>query len=255
MTERLGTDATRSWPHWESPDGSVLLIHGDALEVAPTLSGIDALISDPPYGIGYQHSGHGGRPRLRNRPMTRFHEPITGDDVDFDPSPWLGFPIVALFGANHYAARLPASGSWLCWDKSMGRGPADDFSDGEFIWTNVPRIKRNVLRVLWKGCSNTKKIEDCKYKGGVVRQHPSKKPLDLMVQLMNLCKVPAGATVLDPYCGSGSTGVACFRTHRRFVGIEIEERYWKTAVRRCRAEFARTPLLAAAERKTQGSLI
>jgi len=233
---------------WQSPDGSVRLILGNCLQVLPMLSGIDAVVTDPPYGIGYQHSGGGG-----GFVATRFAEPIRGDDKPFDPSPWLAFPVVAMFGADHYAQRLPAYGTWIAWDKSLGIGPADAFADCEFVWTNQ-RVKRNVLRVLWKGCANTKKNEDSKYKGGVVRMHPSQKPLDLLVALLDRCKIPAGATVLDGYSGSGSLAIACIRTGRRFIGIEIERKYWEIAVRRCQAELDRHPLFESAESKSHVGL-
>lgn len=225
---------------WRDDQAGVRLILGDCLAVAPSLTGVDAAVIDPPYGIAYQHSGGGG-----GLVATRFAEPITGDDKPFDPSPWLAYPIVAMFGADHYAQRIPTGGTWIAWDKSLGIGPADDFADGEFVWTNQ-RVKRNVLRVLWKGCANTKKNEDGKYKGGVVRRHPSQKPIDLLVSLMDACKIPAGATVLDGYSGSGSLAIACIRTGRRFVGIEIERRHWAKSVDRVRAELARCPLIEAA---------
>ena len=70
----------------------------------------------------------------------------------------------------------------------------------------------------------------------VDRMHPTQKPIPLMAWCMQRAAVPVGATVLDPYMGSASTGVACLRTGRNFIGIEIDEGYFETACNRLRAE-------------------
>ena len=105
----------------------------------------------PPYGMGYQHSVATGRPivaadgtvkALRGVPSKT--DPIHGDDKPFDPAPWLDYPRILLWGADHFRARLPDGGKFLCWDKSVGQGPADSFADAEFAWTNLPTIRRAV---------------------------------------------------------------------------------------------------------------
>lgn len=145
-------------------DGRITLHHGDALEIMPTLPRADVLVSDPPYGIGYQHSG-GGRGRLTDglgnvlveRHVKSDTMPITGDDQPFDPRPMLGMaPRVLLWGADHFRALLPPAGRYLCWDKSVGVGPHDTFTDAEFAWTNLVAFKRNVYRHLWKGFAKAK---------------------------------------------------------------------------------------------------
>jgi len=230
---------------WQSDDGSIRLILGDCLEVVPTLDNLDAVVIDPPYGIAYQHGGGG---KKLSKGIKRFSDPIYGDDEPFDPSPWTDYPIVAMFGANHYAQRLPESGTWIAWDKSLGIGPNDSFADAEFVWTNQ-KVKRNVIRVLWKGIVCNKTHEDGLYKGSVVRRHPSQKPIELLLTLMDVCNIPAGATVLDGYAGSGSLAIACIRTNRRFIGIEIERKYWAASVDRVRAELARFPLITTSEQR------
>jgi len=64
------------------------------------------------------------------------------------------------------------------------------------------------------------------------RVHPTQKPVTLMEWCMEMAKVPKGATVLDPFMGSGTTGVACVKTGRNFIGIEIDETYFKIAQKR-----------------------
>ena len=217
-------------PYWQSADGRATLYLGDCLEVRDAVSiGVDALVSDVPYGIGYQHGGGGNSPQGRAT-HRRLGDAIHGDAAPFDPSPWLsaGLRHVALFGANHYARRLPDGGTMHVWDKtSGGQGPDDSFSDVEFLWVNVPGASA-ILHYLWKGvCQAGEK--------GERRHHPTQKPIAAMEWAMERARVPAGATVLDPYMGSGTTGVACVRTGRRFVGVEIDERYAETAARRIEA--------------------
>jgi site-specific DNA-methyltransferase (adenine-specific) len=209
--------------------GNAELWHGDCREVLPLLHGVDALVSDPPYGIAYQHSG-GGRaaPGARNPPVRNEKMPIANDDAAFDPAHLLGFPSVLIFGADHYRERLPAGGTLVAWDKSCGIGPADSFADAEFAWTNA-RVKRNVLRFLWKGVACEKAGEE-----NGKRYHPTQKPVGLMQRCIEL--LPEAAVICDPYMGSGSTGVAALRLGRRFVGVELDRRYFDVACERIENE-------------------
>ena len=206
---------------------------GDCLKIAPQLQGIDAVITDPPYGIGFQHSG-GGNGKGKGRWLAKTCT-IHGDDKPFDPGPWLEYPIIVLWGADHYAQRLP-EGGWLIWDKLGGRkGFGDNFSDIEAAWQNRKRSSR-IFRHLWKGLIR-------QGLGGVKRVHVSEKPVPLMAWSMEMADVPTGATVLDPYMGSGTTGLACLRTDRNFVGIEIDPEHFKTACARLERECNQGALL------------
>jgi len=80
----------------------------------PLLPRQAAVVTDPPYAAGYDVT------RARRRPST-WHRNFVGHDQDFDPTPWLRFPEVILFGADHYRDRLPRGGSWICWDKLAAR--------------------------------------------------------------------------------------------------------------------------------------
>ena len=205
----------------------ITLYHGDCLRVVPALdrSAIGAVVSDPPYGISYKHGGGGSSPRGRTS-HRRHSAPVHGDDRPFDPAPWLGFPAVALWGANHFRTRLPdGDGAFHAWDKTRGgHGPDDSFSDVEFLWTSTPGASA-ILHYLWKGvCQDGEK--------GERRYHPTQKPIAAQAWAMERAGVPDGALVLDPYAGAGSTGLAALATGRRFVGVEIEERYCEAAARR-----------------------
>lgn len=208
--------------------GDATLYCGDCLEVLPTLGEVDAIISDPPYGIGFQ-KGAGGRGIHPNR--VRNLDPIHGDDAPFDPS-HLVAPKVLLFGANHYYRRLPDGGTFHAWDKSRGVGPADSFSDAEFFWTSW-RCKSEVFRYLWKGV-----LQDGEK--GAPKYHVSQKPVALMEFCIRLCGDVQ--IVLDPYMGSGSTGVACAKLGRRFIGIEIDEGYFDIACRRIEQAYKQPDL-------------
>ena len=189
---------------------------GDCREIAPTLPRPAAVISDPPYGIDHGNGGafkasHGWR--------------ATREQVAWDverPAPeflrWLGgaADYVALWGGNYFTDCLPPSMGWLIWDKGQ-----TDFSlaDVEMAWTNRHQATRRIMlpRAVLVA------------EGG---DHPTQKPVAVMRFTADKLKVPAGGVILDPYMGSGSTGVAAVQMRHPFVGIEIEPRYFDIACRR-----------------------
>ena len=221
--------------------GNATLYCGDCLDILPHLSGIDAVVSDPPYGIGYAHGGcvrdafqlSGGRVRPDSR--SKFvNKPIIGDDRPFDPSPWLGFENVLLWGANRYCRSIPETGAWLTWDKSLGRGPADSFTDSEIAWCSK-KVKRTVFRHLWKGLMASKANEDCNGPNDFRKHHPSMKPIALMRWCIEHFRLNPDSLILDPYMGSGTTDVAAVPMGHRFVGIEIDPGYFDIACKRIEA--------------------
>lgn len=206
-------------PDYISPDGTVTLYCGDCLDILPGLAAgsVDAVVTDPPYGINYEAS------RYRHA----LHAGVLhGDDGDFDPSSivYLRVPSV-IWGGNNFSQRLPRGG-WLCWDKRTNEA-ADKIlgSPFELAWCS-DRQKFLIIRLQHGGAINAD--------GPVPREHPTQKPVRLMEWCISL--VP-GVVVLDPYMGSGTTGVACVRTGRKFIGIEIERRYFDIAVKRIERAF------------------
>ena len=204
---------------------------GDCLELMKQIpdGSIDAVITDPPYGMKQNTQG-GKRGNLCDA-MPRIA--VVGDDKPFEPSPWLQFPIVCLFGANHYADKLPASAGWLIWDKRDG-GNSDGFSDAELAWTNTLNSAR-LYHHKWRGMIKASERDER-------RVHPTQKPIALMKWCMDILKIPKGATVLDPFLGSGTTAVACIQTGRNFIGFEIDPDYCAIAERRIKEAQAQCKL-------------
>jgi site-specific DNA-methyltransferase (adenine-specific) len=167
----------------------------------------------------------------RGKHSVRNLGPIIGDDAPFDPALWLAFDQVILWGANHYAARLP-HGRWLAWDKLAGMAEFDSFSDVEFAWMKG-RGKDRVFSHLWKG------ICQASEKGGKARWHPTQKP----IALMRWCLAMTTGRVIDPFMGSGTTGVAAVDMELPFVGIEIDPDYFDVACRRIEEAYRQPRLL------------
>lgn len=227
--------------------GDCTLYLGDCREVLPTISRDGtAVVSDPPYGISYVKGGGG-----KGFGAARNSAPIVGDDEPFDPAPWLEFPEVILWGANHFAARLP-HGRWLAWDKLAGVQPFDSFSDVEFAWVKG-RGKDRIFSHLWKGVLKGSEKTGGKHQE---RWHPTQKPIVLMRWCID--QTTAGL-VFDPYMGSGTTGVAAVQAGRRFVGCEVDRGYFDVACRRIEEAYRQPklfePAVAPSAPAVQGALL
>ena len=205
-------------PTWESE--GVQLFLGDCLEVLPTLGSADAVVTDPPYGLEYDPQRYN-----RSTGTDSIFTAIEGDDAEFDPRPWLNFPTCLLWGANNYTQHLPRAG-WLCWDKRCTPKADKIFgSPFELAWFRAPKRERvfKIARIQHGGVINADGTN-------VKRVHPTQKPIALMLWCLEVAKYPR--TVFDPFMGSGTTGVACVKTGRKFIGIEIHEPYFEIAVKR-----------------------
>jgi len=218
--------------HREERIGNQRLILGDSLQVMPGLGRFDAVVTDPPYGIEFSRGagggGFGGKVRYHSTPDSL--PVIKGDDQPFDPGPLLalGLPLI-LWGANHYADKLPTSARWLIWDKRRGTA-VNDFADCEMAWTNLPGPAR-VLPHMWNGG-----LRDSEQ--GIPRVHKTQKAIVVMEWCLGF--LPDAKTILDPFMGSGTTLVACQRMGRAGTGIELDPDYFDIACRRV-DEAARQP--------------
>ena len=209
--------------------GLATLYLGDCREIAPGLERPAAVITDPPYGQGYKPGKSTGTLYSAPRASRKIWQVIAGDAEPFDPSPWIGCAdVVLLWGAHKFADRLPP-GQWLIWDK-VPTGKVRHQGDGEAAWVNRDAAMR-IYRLLWDGvCVGSHARQEVT--AGQSREHPTQKPVALMRWCIERAKVPPGGVILDPYMGSGSTGVAAMQMRHPFIGIEIEERYFNIACRR-----------------------
>jgi site-specific DNA-methyltransferase (adenine-specific) len=210
----------------------VRVIHGDCLEILPTLAGepIAAVVTDPPYGMDWDTDSTrfcgGDAQSVRKRGHGKASSPVLNDDQPFDPTPWLGFPKVILWGANHYAERLPV-GTTLVWLKRNEEAFETFLSDAEIAWQ--------------KGGHGVYCFKDLSMTALANRRvHPTQKPISLMMWCFKRLNLLPGSLILDPFAGSGTTGVACLKAGYRCILVEKDPRYIPIIHRRL-AEAA-TPL-------------
>ena len=208
-------------PYYE--DESVTIYNADHRDVI--IEGIpiaDAIVTDPPYGMDWDTNTArfiGGNPSKVHGSVNvgrgRADWPaVRGDNAPFDPSPWLVYSQVILWGANHFAQRLPV-GTTLVWIKRFDGGFGSFLSDAEVAWM--------------KGGHGVYCHRDTSLMGETHhRYHPTQKP----VGLMEWCIAKTTGTILDPFMGSGSTLRAAKNVGRKAIGIEIEERYCEIAATR-----------------------
>jgi site-specific DNA-methyltransferase (adenine-specific) len=226
--------------------GDATLYLGDCLEILPTLGPVDAVVTDPPYGIGYSPRGggkgwmHGGKNFIG--------ETIRGDDRPFDPAPFIALcDNVILFGANHYSDKLPTRDSWFVWDKLRG-DKGNDFADCEFAWWSHGGPAR-MIRHRWNGLLRDSQRGE--------HNHPTEKPV-IVMQIILKRATKEGELILDPFMGSGTTGVACARLDQKFIGIEIEPKYFDIACKRIEQEYEQLKLFPRKNKKSepiQGKLL
>lgn len=195
--------------------GNATLYLGDCMEVLPMLGKVDAVITDPPYGINANKQTLGKGKKEFER----------GGDWD-ESVPNLAAcasagRLVCFWGGNYFADQLPVTNDWLIWHK---KNDGRSFSECELAWTNFGKQTRH-LSHHWSG-------EE--------KEHPTQKPLPVMLW----CVEQAGDvdTVLDPFMGSGTTGVACLQLGRRFIGIERDPTYFDVACKRIRQAYSQGQL-------------
>ena len=206
-------------------DDAVTIYHGDCREIAPRLGCDFALVSDPPYGMNWNPDstrftgGTFGRQRGTGRDDWLR---VRGDKDPFDPSEWVDFPAVVLWGLNHFAARVPV-GTWLVWQKKPPKRYGTFLSDAEVAWRKGGH-GIYLRHVPWEGGMHKR--------GENAPAHPTQKPVEIMEWAIDRCG-DTERTILDPFMGSGTTLVAAKNLGRKAIGIEIEERYCEVAAQRC----------------------
>jgi DNA modification methylase len=221
-------------PYWRSDCGRFTVYCADCRDVLPHLTGVDAVVTDPPYNVGINYG------------------PLSDDNLtlaQYDDA------IKTLRGLVPRADFIVLLGSktatLLTW------------------WNNLPTAKLVVVRVgasvntvldgmrpQFRAVLSTREAnkwwsdlwEDVRFPGEGYFfneerfDHPCHAPVRLMEKCL-VCWTKNTDTILDPFMGSGTTGVACVRLGRRFIGIEIHEPYCKIAVERIERELAQGDFL------------
>jgi DNA modification methylase len=195
---------------------------GDALDVLRTLAAdsVDAVVTDPPYGVGK-----------------------AAWDVAF-PTEWI-----------EHAWRVAPRMLVMCGNKSLPQAiqAIGNYRDCLVMHATNGMTRSPIAFGKWFPCVAFGKwkwrpqanVIQFAVRTNEVEGHPSPKPLEAMVKLVERFTDP-GWTILDPFAGSGTTAIACIRTGRKFIGCEIDPAYHAIAQRRIAAEQARHPLLEAA---------
>jgi len=233
----------------EIADGKAVLYLGDCLDVLPTLEAgsVDAVITDPPYGFDHYKTDRAIDPYMitdlmamsNNKSIAVFGYPenivewcvkcciVPNEWVTWCPKNkrnGLGKKLphwseaIAIFGELFGIDEMTRDRSPDKWGRSwaIDRGLSDDRARLGDIWEDPsPGWAFNYH----------------------LRNHPNEKPVKLMARLITLCS-DRSASILDPFMGSGTTGVACMQLGRRFIGVEIEPRYFSIAVKRITAAAA-----------------
>lgn len=194
--------------------GDATLYHADNREVFPLVGMVDACLTDPPYGIGADEASAKNEGK---HGWTYFGETAW----DRERPPRETFDAIRacsknqiIWGANYFTDFLPPSMQWLVWDKGQR-----DFSlaDFELAWTSQDKAAR------MKTYPRSAALKDGKV-------HPTQKPIEVMKWCIEL--LPDPQTIFDPFMGSGTTGIAAIKMGRKFIGCELNEKYFEHCVRR-----------------------
>lgn len=185
--------------------GNATLYHGDAADILSTLPKSDAVVTDPPYGLGDRMQGGTWGAKTEFAEMRQWDQ--SAPDAEMLRAVIAASTVAVLWGGNYFA--LPPTRCWLIWDKANAVPTMSDF---EMAWTSMDKPSK-------------------RYRGNVGRVlhgHPTEKPEGLM----RWCVEQVPGSILDPFMGSGTTGVAAMQLGRKFIGIEIHKPYFEIACER-----------------------
>jgi DNA modification methylase len=199
--------------------GDATLYLGNCLEILPTLGRVDACITDPPYGLGdWNNRGTNAARPFDSDVTQQWDKPITDEHIRLIRA---ASKHQVIWGGNYFCDLLPRTKQMFVWNKGI-RGM--HFNDCEIAWCSQFR----------EAC----RVFDYSPSRQEPKQHPTQKPVALMEWCIGRLPSDDG-TILDPFMGSGTTGIASLRAGRPFIGIEISEAYFEIACGRIEDEIAR----------------
>jgi DNA modification methylase len=205
--------------------GDCTLYLGDCLEILPTLGKVDAVVTDPPYGLGdWNNRGTNAKRPFDSDQTQAWDRPIDARHIDAIRS---ASKHQVVWGGNYFCDLLPRTKQMFVWNKGIRNM---HFNDCEIAWCSQFR----------EAC----RVFDFSPSASEPKQHPTQKP----VALISWCikKIPDAQTILDPFMGSGTTGVACAKLGRKFIGIELEPRYFDIACERIQKAYDQPDLFVPA---------
>lgn len=215
--------------------GDATLYLGDCAEIMPLLGKVDAVITDPPYGIGastssFQNAKKRGSAATASTDYGDSSWDVAAPSTDQIEAVVQAGDVAILWGGNFFD--LPPSPCWLVWDKENGN---NGYADCELAWTNMDKAVRRI-KWRWAGMlqQNMMKKED--------RVHPTQKPIAVME--WSIMQASQAGSILYPYMGSGTTGIAAIRLGRKFIGVERDPKYFDIACSRIEQAVAQGQLFA-----------
>ena len=213
--------------------GDATLYLGDCMDILPMLDRVDAVITDPPYGIADDYL----KPSNKGQWSNLYSEKITWDSFAPDEAVSIAISLsdkAIVWGGNYF--KLPPQRGWLIWDKMQSHTSGH----AELAWTNLDIPIRSFAYSRAQLSTENK-------------QHPTQKPIGLMSWCIDLAGKPK--TILDPFMGSGTTGVAAIQMGSKFIGIEREPKYFEMACKRIEQATKQEDMFIAITKQEQVELI
>jgi site-specific DNA-methyltransferase (adenine-specific) len=220
--------------------GDAVLYRGGCLEILPTLPKVDAVVTDPPFGVGFKYASHDDTPvgyidwlwplLERAESLCAPGSPVfvwqSGTNLRMAPE-WFPRDWRLFVAAKNFVQMRPTAMQWswdpiLCWWTSGAKPWAAGTASRDFFIANTAPV-----------VASPENIE---------KGHPCPRPLDLLTHIVSQWVKP-GSTMLDCFMGSGTAGVACAKLGRKFIGIEIEPKYFDIACKRIEDAQRQAPLI------------
>lgn len=211
-------------------DDNCTIYHGDCAEILPLLGKVDAIVTDPPYGL----KETGRRSKIaRNSGFGDYRKDYGECTWDSSPPQIEVFDLIrsvskyqVIFGGNYFP--LPPTKCWLIWYKKTN----GFYADAEMAWSNLTGSVK-VLEFKWDGCLQ----QDMKHKEN--RVHPTQKPIPVMEWCISHLPIKTGL-IVDPFMGSGTTLIAARNLGFKSIGIDQDQRYCEIAKKRLTGEIGLT---------------